>query len=149
MRLILRLAATSSMAAIVSLAVPHMAGAQATCAPAGRASASVVSNTLTTSATISLHGRDVSLRDALDRLAAAARIRISYSAELLDLSRAVCLEYESAPVSAVLADLIARALVRPVRLGTDQIVLTLLQRKLSRRSRCRFLNQLDSLTALS
>jgi len=113
------------MAAIVSLAAPHMAGAQAACAPAGRASVSTVSspdNIL--SRRVSLHGRDVSLRDALDRLAAAAHIRVSYSAELLDLSRAVCLEYESVPVSAVLADLIAQAPVRPVVLGTDQIVLT-------------------------
>jgi iron complex outermembrane receptor protein len=113
------------MAAITSLATPDMAGAQASCAPAGRASVTGVSyddNIL--SRRVSLHGRDVSLRDALDRLAAAARIRLSYSAEALDLSRPVCLEYESAPVSAVLADLLTGTAVRPVVLGTDQIVLT-------------------------
>lgn len=113
------------MAAITSLATPHLAGAQASCAPAGRASVSgvlVTDNILTRR--VSLHGRDVALRDALDRLAAAAHIRLSYSAEVLELSRPVCLEYESAPVSAVLADLLAGAAVRPVVLGSDQIVLT-------------------------
>jgi len=125
MRAILRLAAAFSMAAIPSLATPHLAGAQASCAPAGRASVTGGSqddNIL--SRRVSLHGRDVSLRDALDRLAAAARIRLSYSAELLELSRPVCLEYESAPVGAILTDLIAGAALRPVILGTDQIVLT-------------------------
>jgi iron complex outermembrane receptor protein len=113
------------MAAIVSLAVSHMAGAQATCAPAGRASVTGVSTAGDIlSRRVSLHGRDVALRDAIDRLAAAAHIRVSYSAELLDLSRAVCLEYESVSVSTVLADLIGSAPVRAVLLGTDQIVLT-------------------------
>jgi len=125
MRQFSRFAATSSMAAITSLAAPHVAGAQAICAPAGRASVSSVSDTGNILARrVSLHGRDVSLRDALDRLAAAAHIRLSYSAELLELSRAVCLEYESSPVSVVLADLLAGAPLRPVILGTDQVVLT-------------------------
>lgn len=125
MRSILRLAATSAVAAITSLATSHLAGAQSSCAPAGRASisgASYSGDILTRH--VSLHGRDVSLRDALDRLAAAARIRLSYSAELLELSRPVCLEYESVPVSTVLADLLVGAAVRPVILGSDQIVLT-------------------------
>ena len=111
--------------AITSLAASDVAGAQSNCAPANRASVSAVSteeNLL--SRRVSLHGRAVSLRDALDRLAAAARIRVSYSAELLELSRPVCLEYESVPVSRVLDDLLADAPVRPVVLGSDQIVLT-------------------------
>ena len=124
MRPILRLV-TTSVAAIASLATPHLAGAQASCAPAGRASITGVSLTDNILARrVSLHGRDVALRDALDRLAAAAHIRVSYSAEALELSRPVCLEYESTPVSAVLADLLAGAAVRPVILGSDQIVLT-------------------------
>ena len=121
-----RLATVAACAvAITSLAASNVAGAQSNCAPANRASVSAVSteeNLL--SRRVSLHGRAVSLRDALDRLAAAARIRVSYSAELLELSRPVCLEYESAPVSRVLDDLLADAPVRPVVLGSDQIVLT-------------------------
>jgi hypothetical protein len=38
---------------------------------------------------VSLHGRDISLRDALDRLSASAHIKLSYTAEELLLSRAV------------------------------------------------------------
>src|SRR5687767_10190359 len=121
-----RLATVAACAvAITSLAASNVAGAQSNCAPANRASVPAVSteeNLL--SRRVSLHGRAVSLRDALDRLAAAARIRVSYSAELLELSRPVCLEYESVPVSRVLDDLLADAPVRPVVLGSDQIVLT-------------------------
>src|SRR5512141_512328 len=126
MRPVSRLAiALSSAIAIPSLALPHSAGAQSSCAPATRASASSASSSNDAlGRLVSLHGRDVSLRDALDRLAAAARIRISYSAEMIELSRPVCLEYESAPVGRVLDDLLATSRVRPVALGSDQIVLT-------------------------
>ena len=126
MRPVSRLAiALSSAVATTSLALPHSAGAQSSCAPATRASTSTTSRSSDAlGRLVSLHGRDVSLRDALDRLAAAARIRVSYSAEVLDLSKPVCLEYESAPVSRVLDDLLATSPVRPVALGADQIVLT-------------------------
>lgn len=73
---------------------------------------------------VSLYGRGVSLREALDRLAAAARVRLSYTADQLQLSRSVCLEYKSVPVSRVLADLLVGAKVQPVVVGGDQIVLT-------------------------
>jgi iron complex outermembrane receptor protein len=111
--------------AITTLAAPLPAGAQSNCASANRASDHRVPNTDDVlDRRVSLHGRDVSLRDALDRLAAAARFRLSYSAEQLDLSKSVCLEYEAAPVSFVLEGILADARVRPVVLGTDQIVLT-------------------------
>ncbi|MEO8192360.1 MAG: TonB-dependent receptor [Gemmatimonadales bacterium] len=111
--------------AIATSAATEQAGAQSSCAPASRASMSASSDESSIlSRRVSLHGRGVSLRDALDRLAAAARIRLSYSAELLNLSSPVCLEYESATVSQVLDDLLQNAPVRPVVLGIDQIVLT-------------------------
>lgn len=111
--------------AITTLASPHPAGAQSSCAPANRVSVENISSSDDVMRrSVTLHGRDVSLRDALDRLAAAARFRLSYSAEQLDLSKSVCLEYESAPVSAVLDGILAGARVRPVVLGNDQIVLT-------------------------
>ncbi|HEX6574279.1 MAG TPA: TonB-dependent receptor [Gemmatimonadaceae bacterium] len=118
------MAAATAAATITSLARPSMAGAQSTCAPANRASvtpASYYDDAL--SKPVSLRGREISLRDALDRLAAAAHVRISYSAEALDLSKPVCLEYDSQPVVAILNDLLAGAPVRPVLLGADQIVL--------------------------
>lgn len=125
MRSLTRLAAAASAAAaITSLARPSIAGAQLNCAPANRVSAAVVSQTGDAlSRRVSLHGRSVSLRDALDRLAAAGKVRLSYSAEALELSKSVCLEYESETVSKVLQDLLAGSLVRPVLIGSDQIVL--------------------------
>jgi len=97
-----------------------------TCAPVGRA---VLTSTASSdwvgplARPVSLHGRDVSLREALDRIAAAARLRLSYAAELLPLSRPVCLAYESAPAGQVLADLLVGTRLHPVAAGSDQVVL--------------------------
>jgi iron complex outermembrane recepter protein len=110
---------------ITNLATPYSAGAQSNCASANRASAANASySDDVMHRLVSLHGRDISLRDALDRLAAAGRFRLSYSAEQLPLSKSVCLEYESASVGSVLDGILAGASVRPVVLGSDQIVLT-------------------------
>ncbi len=72
---------------------------------------------------MSLHGRDISLREALDRLSATAHVRLSYTAEELPLSRSVCLTYESAAVGDVLTDLLDGTSVHPVGAGSDQVVL--------------------------
>ncbi|HVF39402.1 MAG TPA: TonB-dependent receptor, partial [Gemmatimonadaceae bacterium] len=72
---------------------------------------------------VSLHGRGLSLREALDRLSAAARFRVSYVAELLPLSRPVCLDYVNAPAGSILNDLLAGAAAEPVIVGSDQVVL--------------------------
>ena len=126
MRRISRLALVASAAsAIMSLARPYVAGAQSNCAPANRASVTpALPSSDILGKRLSLHGRAISLREALDRLAATANVRLSYSAELLDLSRPVCLDYESAPLGRILDDLLADAPLRPLVLGDDQIVLT-------------------------
>ena len=72
---------------------------------------------------VTLHSRDLSLRDALDRLAAAARLRLSYSAELVALDRRVCVSYDSVAAGAVLIDLLDGSAVAPVVAGDDQVVL--------------------------
>ena len=72
---------------------------------------------------VSLHGRDISLRDALDRLAATAHIKLSYTAEELILSRAVCPSYDSALVGNVLTDLLEGTTLHPVSAGNEQVVL--------------------------
>lgn len=72
---------------------------------------------------MSLHGRDISLREALDRLSATAHVRLSYTAEELPLSRSVCLTYESAAVGDILTDLLDGTSLRPVGAGSDQVVL--------------------------
>ncbi len=113
------------------LAVPFLfdapaAGAQSSCAPVARGmSASPAGDEWNgvLARKVSLHGRDVSLREALDRLAAAAHIRLSYTAEQLPLTRPVCLAYESATVGSVLLELLAGTTLRSVLAGSNQVVL--------------------------
>lgn len=113
--------------AFVTLATvdSRAAGAQSNCASSARGASSLATDDWTgvLARKISLHGRDVSLREALDRLAATARLRLSYTAELLPLTRAVCLAYESTPVGTVLVDLLDGTSLRPVAAGDDQVVL--------------------------
>jgi outer membrane receptor protein involved in Fe transport len=70
-----------------------------------------------------LHLHDVSLREALDRLAVVARVRFSYSAELLPLDRPVRSSFDSVAVGDVLLALLRGVAVAPVVAGPDQIVL--------------------------
>jgi outer membrane receptor protein involved in Fe transport len=102
------------------------AGAQSNCASSARGASMEPADGEWSGALarrVSLHGHDVSLREALDRLAATARIRLSYTAELLPLTRAVCLAYESASVGSVLTDLLVGTTLEPVAAGSDQVVL--------------------------
>jgi iron complex outermembrane receptor protein len=64
------------------------------------------------------------LRDALDRVAAIAKLRLSYSPEVLPLDRAVCLSANAQPAGQVLADLMAGMNVVAVSAGGDQVALT-------------------------
>ena len=66
---------------------------------------------------------DVPLRDALHRLAAAARVRLSYSAELLPLERGVCLSRDTVALGDALAELLRGTGLVPVAVGADQVVL--------------------------
>jgi len=118
--------ATACLLAVLLPGSSQPAGAQSFCAPASHAMVTSVSGNDATgilARRISLHSRDVSLREALDRLAATAHIRLSYTAELLQLTRPVCLDYTSATVGQVLGDLLEGADVQPVLLSGDQVVL--------------------------
>jgi iron complex outermembrane receptor protein len=72
---------------------------------------------------VSVHAAALSLRDALDRVAAIAKIRLSYSSGIVPLDRAVCLAAVAAPVGRVLSQLLLGANVTPIAVGTDQVVL--------------------------
>lgn len=72
---------------------------------------------------LTFNARDVSLRDALDRLSAAARLRISYSAELLPLERRVCVSRQARTLGDVLADLLRDTQVEAVVAADDHVVL--------------------------
>jgi iron complex outermembrane receptor protein len=73
---------------------------------------------------VSLHAGDLALRDALDRVATLANLRLSYSAELLPLDHVVCVAADAAPVGKVLADLLRATNLAAVGVGGDQVVLT-------------------------
>ena len=72
---------------------------------------------------ITLQGDKVTLRDGLARLAAAARVRLSYVAELLPLDRQLCLGFQSVAAGEVLSDLLRGTELEPVVVGDDQVVL--------------------------
>src|SRR5512147_631545 len=56
--------------------------------------------------TVTLHAGTVSLAEALTRITTAARLRLSYSRDLLPADRRICLEFTAAPVGAVLGQIL-------------------------------------------
>jgi len=72
---------------------------------------------------VTLKVNAVSVREAVDRLAAAAHLELSYSADLLPADRPVCLALERVPVGAVLDHLLGGSTLRPIVLGSTQVVL--------------------------
>src|SRR6476661_1640008 len=107
------------------VALPQMARAQASCP-------GTASDEATTPARqwpapldrlVTLHERELSLRDALDQLAAASRVRLAYSADLLPLDRRVCAVYRSVSVGTALTDVLEGVAVEPVVADSDRVVL--------------------------
>ena len=73
---------------------------------------------------ISLVVRDVSLRDALDRLAAAAHIRLSYSSDLLPLDQRVCALFRDDAAGDALTALLRGTDVEARVAGGDHVALS-------------------------
>jgi len=73
---------------------------------------------------VSLHANDLALRNALDRVATLAKLRLSYSTELLPLDHVVCVAADAAPVGKILSDLLRETNLAAVGVGGDQVVLT-------------------------
>ena len=112
--------------------VPAAVGAQDVCAVrAGERSSRVNAGTwsppLDRLLTLSLH--DVSLRDALDRWAEGARVRLSYSGDLLPLDRRVCVSWSGVAAGDALVDLVGANTVEPLAAGSDQVVLAPVRRQ--------------------
>ncbi len=63
------------------------------------------------------------LREALDRVAAAGRFRLSYSAEVLPLDRAACLNVRDLPAGTALAALLHDTGVVPLVVSEALVVL--------------------------
>lgn len=73
---------------------------------------------------VSLHVRDISLREALDRLSAGARIRLSYTSEAVPLDNRVCASFDSIPVGQALGLLLKGTPVLPISAGGEHVVLS-------------------------
>jgi iron complex outermembrane receptor protein len=72
---------------------------------------------------LALREEPAALRAALDRLAQAARVRLSYSPDLLPLDRPVCVRADGATLGDALAAALDGTGVAPVVAGADQVVL--------------------------
>ncbi|HEU4720716.1 MAG TPA: TonB-dependent receptor plug domain-containing protein [Gemmatimonadaceae bacterium] len=91
-----------------------LAGARATAQPSHPCTAPVAASATPRAAwpapldaPITLRARGISLRDALDRLAAISGVPLAYSSDLLPLDRPVCVVAERQPLGQVLATLLA------------------------------------------
>ena len=119
-----RAAGAASIAlAALHLTAPVTAAAQAKCAPASRAFAQDEIQAGPLARRVSIDAGNVSLRTALDRISAASKVRFSYAADLLPMSRTVCLSYKSASLAQILSDLLVGVAVRPVAVAHDGVVL--------------------------
>lgn len=107
-------------AALLSCAAAAGASAQAPCVRADQPAAQAWQAPLERAVT--LRASELTLRDALDRLSAAAKVRLSYSSELLPLDRRVCVAITRKPLGDALAALVAGAGAQPVAIG-GQVVL--------------------------
>jgi outer membrane receptor protein involved in Fe transport len=73
---------------------------------------------------VSLHARDISLRDALDRISSDARIRLSYASEAIPLDNRVCASFDAIPLGEALGLLLRGTPVLPISAGGEHVVLT-------------------------
>ena len=116
--------AIASIVAAFGLVTPMAAtAAQAACAVSSIANKTIRQWPAPLDREVTLVGDKVSLRDGLTQLAAAARVRLSYVAELLPLDRQMCLDYRSVAAGEVLSELLRGTELEPVVAGDDQVVL--------------------------
>src|SRR5690349_1882604 len=108
-------------AASISIA-PNTAEAQ-TCSRAAADQPSLTSWNPPLDRRISLHVRDISLRDALDRISTESSVRLSYTTETLPLDSRVCASFDSVALGSALALLLRETTVLPIAAGGDHVVL--------------------------
>ncbi|HEV7838829.1 MAG TPA: TonB-dependent receptor plug domain-containing protein, partial [Gemmatimonadaceae bacterium] len=111
-------------AATVIIAPVISAGAQQACSSSSALLASAPSWSPPLDRRVSLHVRDVSLRESLDRLAAGARVRLSYTTESLPLDARVCASFDSISLGDALGVLLRGMPVLPTAAGGEHVVLS-------------------------
>ncbi|MDB4917802.1 MAG: TonB-dependent receptor plug [Gemmatimonadetes bacterium] len=93
---------------VIALAVlvPASAFAQRSCEDPVVIPAAAATWTAPLDARVSLHVRDISLRDALDRLTALSGVQLAYSADIVPVDRRVCVGGERLAVGEILTALL-------------------------------------------
>jgi|GEM_PF-498140 len=72
---------------------------------------------------VSVRLTDTPIRDALDKVAELAHVELSYSRELLPNDRRMCVSLDRVTVGAVFETLLAGTTLRPIVIGSAQVVL--------------------------
>src|SRR2546423_7559754 len=72
---------------------------------------------------VSLHARDISVRDALDRISIQSGIRLSYTTEMVPLDSRICASFDSIPLGSALGVLLRGTSVLPTAAGGNHVVL--------------------------
>ncbi len=118
---------TSILFVAAPLLLGSRAAAQSVCSPSGEFIASLTTWNEPLDRRVSLHARDISLREALDRLSAATSVRLSYTTEAVPLDNRVCASFDSLYLGEALSLLLRGTSVLPVAAGGEHVVLTPLQ----------------------
>jgi outer membrane receptor protein involved in Fe transport len=108
-------------AALTLVASPAVAQ---TCSPSSELLASLPAWNAPLDRRVSLHARDISLRDALDRISSDARIQLSYASEAIPLDSRVCASFDAIPLGEALGLLLRGTPVLPISAGGEHVVLT-------------------------
>ena len=74
--------------------------------------------------TVTMSEGDITLRSALDRVAATSRVRLAYSADLLPIDKRVCLSVDRMPVGVIFTELLRGTSLHAVVLDTENVVLS-------------------------
>jgi iron complex outermembrane receptor protein len=112
--------------ALLGLAVPRAVVAQGSCDTRANSPVSTPAEGWAPplDREITLVARDVSLRDAIDRVAAAARIKLSYSADLIPLDQRVCVSFHAQPAGDAFTQLLGETGVEARVAGGDHVALS-------------------------
>src|SRR2546423_11491036 len=102
------------VAALVASAFVASSAAAQSCSSAADISAAKLSWNSPLDRRVSLHARDISLREALDRVSAATGIRLSYTSEAIPLDSRICAGFDSLALGEALGLLVRGAQVLPI-----------------------------------
>jgi iron complex outermembrane recepter protein len=107
-RMVVRLAVAGTV-----VAASRPAQAQRGCADHAATAPSTMAWPAPLDTRVSVRARDITLRDALDRVSALSGVQLAYASDLLPLDRQTCLDASDEAVGSVLSSLLAGTSVEP------------------------------------